>query len=791
MDTNVGRFFCQFCDRYYSEKRSLKRHVNVKHSLLDRNAVNEIEIIDDELLIDNYEITNNVDESIYEQNFEEVVEDEHVEELFTSGRNIFSNGNHKNFKATSFDDKYLKILLKYLSKPEIPRKYVLNITNDFSKLLENNLSSQTESNINRLLINLNLHIKAKTITISSQREPYIDTHNQPQLRSISYEIKLYPLIELFSKIFQKTNISDIIIEYCESLTDNEVLTDFTQSVLFKKVLTKVKREYPDSKQFILPLFFYIDEFEPNNPLGSRATYKKVGGLYSKIPCLPLLFQSKMFNIFELMFFHSNDRKSLGNSRLFVDLTNEFNALTEFPIVIEHPRFSHIRLVPSLMMGDNLGLNQYTDRTENFNDDFCCRICFISRSHEGYYFSCTEDFLYTRNTYEENIGKPNSSVKSDSIFNQLKYFHVIENPSIDPMHDDLEGFCKYDLILILYICVKVKKYFTIEYLNQRILSVVVDGSNKPPLINIDFSKKQKSKLKMSAAEMRVFIKAFSIYIGNKVQRDEECWILFLLMRHIEAISFSKFIYKKKTSDFLKSIIPLHNRLYWKLYDQHFRDKSKILPYVKMPFKFHVITHYPYVMENVGPLGHVHCMRFEQAHQVPKKTIASTKCTINILETMVKKTNFKFSDLLMNFSEKTDIAFRLGPRILHPDDEINIIKNTFNFYCSNDLYFYKYLIFNSLVVEPDLVIKIDGHGSDCRFVIVRHIIKYLNNVYLLIQKLKTVCFDEFMFAFEIDFLEYHDVILFEDISHCLEHTSYMYRISSKTFIVFNDYYYYENE
>lgn len=296
----------------------------------------------------------------------------------------------------TFDHRHLRILVKYLSKPEIPRKYVIDITNDFSELLGNSdLSSQSESNINRSLKNLDLYITAKTITISSQQEPYIDEHNQPQIRKISYEIKLYCVIELFSKLFQKTNIFDIIFEYYGSLADNEVLTDFTQSILFKKILANVKNDYHNSNHFYLPLFFYIDEFEPNNPLGS--SYKKVGGLYSKIPCMPPLLQSKMLNIFEIMFFYSNDRKSLGNSRLFVDLKNDFNALTDNPIKIEHVRYTHVCLVPCMMMGDNLGLNQNTDRTETFNVDFCCRICFMSRSNEDYYFTYTEDFFtYTKN-----------------------------------------------------------------------------------------------------------------------------------------------------------------------------------------------------------------------------------------------------------------------------------------------------------------------------------------------------------------------------------------------------------
>lgn len=72
MDINEGRFFCRFCDRYYAEKRSLNRHISVNHNLLDRNADNEVEIIGNKLLIDNYDIRNNEQN----QNVEIIVQEE-------------------------------------------------------------------------------------------------------------------------------------------------------------------------------------------------------------------------------------------------------------------------------------------------------------------------------------------------------------------------------------------------------------------------------------------------------------------------------------------------------------------------------------------------------------------------------------------------------------------------------------------------------------------------------------------------------------------------------------------
>lgn len=786
MMENVGRFFCPFCNRYFAELRLMIRHKLIKHN----NSNNIIELND---LTSNNSYLNVPVNEVFE-NIENDLEYNNEIETVEKANIRFENGCFKNFKVVTPEHKYIKTMLKYLSKPEIPRKYVYEMSNDFSKLLNNtNYQSQSEAKFIKLLKDLGIYIKANTVIISLQNEPYIDEHNIPRLRKISFEIKLYSLVEIFSNIFQKTNIFDIIFDYHKTLDNNELITDFTQSDLFKNILVKIKNESSyHSSQFIIPLFFYLDEFEPNNPLGSRSAYKKIGGVYSKIPCMPRILQSKMFNIFELMFFHSNDRKLFGNARLFVNLKNELNFLNDTAIPIDHKNYASVRIIPCIMMGDNLGLNQYTDRTECFNKDFCCRTCFLSRNQEDYYFSCTEDFLYTRESYTSSIGQPNSSSKSDSIFNELKNYHVAENPSADPMHDLFEGVCKYDLYLILYIFAKVKKYFTIEYLNERIVSVKIDASNTIPLFNIDFFKCK--TLRMSSAEIKVFIKGLPIYIGHKIPRDEEGWSLFLLMRHITAISTSKFIYNNITSNFLRSLIPLHNKLYCTLYNKYLaenKNQNRNNSEVPLPFKFHAITHYPYLIDKIGPLNHISCMRMEQGHQVPKKTVASTKCAINILETTVKKTDYKYSDLLMNFSEKIDICFNLGPILILNDDEKDEIKYTFNFFCNNEVLFHKYLKFNNLIVKNDLVIKIDGDSKECNFVLVKYIVKYLDNVYLAVQSLKTVCFDEFLFSFEINFADNYYLMLFEDIYLKLEHSSYMYVIDSKTYVTFDEYFYFENE
>lgn len=151
---NVGRFSCRYCNRYYSEKRLLERHISLNHSELVRNAVEIIDVVDINPVV-HEDNDNNIEPDI------EVDADDMVEEIIGCGQPRFAVGAHKNFEGSTPEHDYVKLMIEFLSKPEIPRKYVLDITNRFCKLLgSSDFSEQTECKIKRLLINMNLDVRA-------------------------------------------------------------------------------------------------------------------------------------------------------------------------------------------------------------------------------------------------------------------------------------------------------------------------------------------------------------------------------------------------------------------------------------------------------------------------------------------------------------------------------------------------------------------------------------------------------------------------------------------------------
>lgn len=786
-----GSFSCNFCDRFFTLKKHLKRHITNKHSI-QCNEISNVDSIECLLNVECVEDNEQMDteELTYTENNINVPSSTHDMET----ESLISDNSERNYDV-------LKFVLKYISKPEMPRSFVIEMIKDFSEILRKLMDSEnienvlsalpvTEYKIESVLKSMKIFIECKTICIHKYSEPYINSFNVPELRTIEHVVKIFPLLDLFSILFKETNFFEIIFKYFKSLSvveTNNKIESICQSSFFQDVLKQVKEKFPlDSDNVLnLPISVYIDDFEPNNPLGSRSSYKKISGIYCKINCLPPIHQSKLYNTFKIGYFHSEDRKKLSNSRVLKPLTDELNNLCENLIQVNNSDYSNVRLIPCTLQGDNLALNQCLEGSEGFNTDKACRFCYLCRDSFEYFFACPENSLYNKEKYYEMVAQPNCCFKSETILNELHFFHAADNPMVDPAHDLLEGVCKYDMTLILHILIKKEKSFTVEYLNQRILSVYFDSSNSPPLLDPDFEKRG---LRMSASEIRTFIKIFSFLVGDKIDPNSEAWYLFILMTHIVSISFSYFIYKDETPYLLESLICIHNKLYSKLFKIHLLSPLKADRQFYLPFKFHVITHYPFIMKRVGPLGHCQNLRFESGHQAPKKTSAASKCKINILETITKKESFNYSYLILNFSEISNINMKTGTKLILSEDEKENIKKIFNFKTLQNFDCLTKIEYNEKVIEPGMVLKIDGYGKECIFYLIKNIILYENNAYFAFQKLETIQFNDFLFCFEIKEIDEFELILIDECD--LQYCTYIYVKDSKKYLYFNDYFYFEN-
>ncbi|XP_070168784.1 uncharacterized protein [Polyergus mexicanus] len=283
---------------------------------------------------------------------------------------------------------------------------------------------------------------------------------------------------------------------------------------------------------------------------------------------------------------------------------------------------------ALLMTDNLALHSMLGFAEGFTVNFPCRICHAHRSL--IHFQTEENSSLLRNKLQHDIdckiGNVSlTGVNEESVLKEIETFEVTDNPSVDIMHDVFEDVCIYDMGHILYHFIFVKNYFTVERLNFRFIIFDYDETvtNKP----IEFKEKvlHKKSVKMTASEMRTFVRIFALFIGDLVLDSDPVWKFYLILRDIiEIISCRQM--QKKIIKILKERIIEHHRLYVILFNDTLKPKH------------HHMVRYPSILPQSGALVNLACDRFEANHQPAVQDVKATLSRKNIAYTLALKQKF---------------------------------------------------------------------------------------------------------------------------------------------------------
>jgi len=151
------------------------------------------------------------------------------------------------------------------------------------------------------------------------------------------------------------------------LDEHCTLSNFIQGSLWKAKI------FSHQSQIVMPFFLYIDDFEINNPLGSKSRCHSISAVYYSFPLNE--HSSKLDHIFSAALIKSKDLKSFGNELCFKKLIDEFNSLEKEGIIIntlDGPK--QIYFILGLMTGDNLRLNSICDISKSFSAKYFCRFC---------------------------------------------------------------------------------------------------------------------------------------------------------------------------------------------------------------------------------------------------------------------------------------------------------------------------------------------------------------------------------------------------------------------------------
>ena len=519
----------------------------------------------------------------------------------------------------------LSISLTFYSNPTLPRNIVQNFLNTlinftsnvFAKYIEEQIQLKRTSYEEKVLEDFkNIVESSKNVFALFNTEYKVFSYYEekgllmmPKEHSIgtrflketaesitNYKMKdasiqYIPLKWSLKLLLETPGVFDAVTKFVNELeTDSPVIANFMQGSLWKEKYSST------NNRKCYPIFVYSNDFEAGNAQGSHAGKNKLGSVYASLPCFPPTFSAQLDNILLVQLFYADDRKYYGNKRTFARLIEDLNDLKHNGLLINvNGELHRVYFQLSLVIGDNLALNEMFGFTESFTCGRPCRICNEPMDSIKINIKEKKESLRTTESYKEDVSRnfpAETGIKEECAFHKVDGFHVCDNLYLDLMHDIFEGTAHYTLLNILHDLIYKNNYFSLEFLNDRLETFQynrIEKSNRIQPIKKHHIE-TKGKLKMSVAEMMCFCRYLGLVIGDKVPEDNPAWSLYILLRQIIAILTTPQILQAHISR-LDHFIPEFLSQYKELYGE-------------LKNKFHNMVHMPRILRNNSPLIYIY-------------------------------------------------------------------------------------------------------------------------------------------------------------------------------------------
>jgi len=504
-------------------------------------------------------------------------------------------------------------------------KSIINFCNDPFEGLD------TEYKFLNTLQTNDFYEKSNIITLDNTIQNVV-LHNVNTVDEKKTKGVILPLKFQFRKYFEAPDVFDSFMEHHNSLNTESDLTNFINTQLWKDKIVLINK----GDSILIPYFLYFDDFEISNPLGSHSS--SVLGVYYSFPSAPNFLRYSLNSIFVAALFNTKDVKSIGNDKTFFKLVEEINELENIGININlSGKIINIKFVLGLVVGDNLGINSVLGFSRSFSSTYFCRFCVNDKKKTQTMATEDHDSLRNRVNYNEHVNKNDlkqTGISEYSIFNSIKSFHVVENFSVDIMHDIFEGVAVYNMCHLITNFIRLK-YFTLETLNIRKKSFNYGESeigNMSP--SLKFIKSNHLKIKMSSREMQSFVHFFPLLVGHLVPENDQYWLFLInFVELIDLLLLSKF----NDSDIskLNTCIAYHNYKYVELFNDTLKPKH------------HLLTHYCNIIRKSGPLKFLWSYPFESKHKQLKSYCKNINSRVNIPVSLSIKYSINFAELILNF------------------------------------------------------------------------------------------------------------------------------------------------
>lgn len=438
--------------------------------------------------------------------------------------------------------------------------------------------------------------------------------------------------------------------------------------------------------YAIQLQIFTDDFEPCNPLQSKAGVHKMTAVYFLIKNVPLKLHSKLNYIQLVCLAYSDDI----NKSTQADFNNIWQLIIEdvSKLETEGINIGSRKLKASICYPsfDNLGANVSLGFAGSFSADFFCRFCECSSQECGTITEEIEAKNRSKENYESRLRiiesldkidyRKTCGIKRDCLLNELKDFHVTSNISADILHDIYEGAMPFVLQhLIEFMTVsKILKKNEIIQLVQFYDFGEKNRTNVPSVLSL-----AKSNLGQNGAQVKCLFHHFP-FILSKFKYNEKLKSVWNSMESLARISEVIHSFHLTTDD----LIELKMTVSTLLNSIQANFKVKLIP------KLHNLVHYARIIKSMGPIAHMNVQRFESKHKMLKQIIIRSPSYVNACKTIAipHQQHICTSDLGLKDEISCGIKHLIKSEM--PDEEDELF---YDFLTDRVVYETKYLCFNN--------------------------------------------------------------------------------------------------
>lgn len=607
---------------------------------------------------------------------------------------LISNSDNMNASQVCICTALLLLQLRWhssaFSKPFIsifskPFHWALSVSTDFVK---NKLHKfNTAYKRNNTYENSPLYVSPQDKAIGTRWEMVADKDNinsQPNLMQCSFQY--VPIIDTIRSLFLRDDFSRAF--HAGSRNNHTCTTgeysEYCCGNAFKK--SELFQAHPESLQIQIA----TDDFDICNPLSSKASLHKICAIYFVIRNMPRL--SNLSNIYLICLCNSNDirTKHTDFNNLWQIIVKEIQFIEKFGIDIN----DNLNVKGSLvnLSFDNLGANQSLGFVEGFNANYYCRICELSKEECRTMYKEDVSKKRSRENYEKHMIEIENSTNVDytqtrglkryCALNDLKFFHILENPSVDIMHDLNEGVIPFLLKHLFKYCIseRILKEEALKKMIQYHDYGILNRKNVPSQINMD-----KHNLNQNASQSLCLFRNIPFILHEFREKLQNVWICVESLLQVTQIVYSSKITECDLQTLERSTYEHLNCL---------RAKLKIKD--NLTRKHHFTTHYSGVIRAMGPLKQMSMIRFESKHKTLKNYVKRTNNFRNINKSLA----IKHQQIMSRCKNTYDQKISSGKKTKTVN--ISVLGNITEISDNDVIYEIKWLQYNSFRFRPGLLI-----------------------------------------------------------------------------------------